>query len=59
MSSKMVTITLPPEMVALVRTAVGTGDYAGISEVMREALRDWKLKRAQEVAALNRTLAAT
>jgi antitoxin ParD1/3/4 len=49
------TITLPAEMAAAVRGAVDGGDYASSSEVMREALRDWKLKRArqlQELAAL-------
>lgn len=40
------TITLPAEMAALVRGAVEDGDYASSSEVMREALRDWKIKRA-------------
>lgn len=49
------TITLPSEMAAVVRGAVEGGDYASSSEVVREALRDWKLKRAlqlQELAAL-------
>jgi len=42
-------------MVAVVKGAVAGGDYASTSEVVREALRDWKLKRAlqlQELAAL-------
>jgi antitoxin ParD1/3/4 len=49
------TITLPTEMAAIVKNAVDVGDYASSSEVMREALRDWKMKRAlqlQELAAL-------
>ena len=49
------TITLPSEMAAVVKGAVEGGDYASSSEVVREALRDWKLKRAlqlQELAAL-------
>ena len=40
-----ISIALPPEMVADLRAAVDTGDYASASEVVREALRDWKLKR--------------
>ena len=40
------TITLPSEMAAVVKGAVEGGDYASSSEVVREALRDWKLKRA-------------
>jgi antitoxin ParD1/3/4 len=49
------TITMPPELAAVVRQAVETGDYASTSEVIRAALRDWKLKRAlqiEELAAL-------
>lgn len=39
------TITLPADMAGLVREAVDDGDYASASEVIREAMRDWKLKR--------------
>ena len=49
------TITLPSDMAAVVKGAVEGGDYASSSEVVREALRDWKLKRAlqlKEVEAL-------
>lgn len=53
------TITLPAEMAASVREAVDEGNYASSSEVIREALRDWKMKRAvqmQELAALRADL---
>ncbi len=43
------TITLPRDMAALVRRAVDDGDYASGSEVVREALRDWKMKRAMQL----------
>ena len=49
------TITLPADMAAAVKGAVSGGDYATTSEVVREALRDWRTKRAlqlQELAAL-------
>jgi antitoxin ParD1/3/4 len=49
------TITLPTDMAVLVKGAVEEGDYASSSEVIREALRDWKLKRElqlRKVAAL-------
>ena len=52
-----VSIALTPEMAAVVRQAVESGDYASHSEIVREALRDWKLKRAlqqQEVEELRR-----
>jgi antitoxin ParD1/3/4 len=49
------TITLPSDMAAIVKAAVKEGDYASSSEVIREALRDWKVKRTlqlHELAAL-------
>jgi antitoxin ParD1/3/4 len=49
------TVTLPAEMAAVIKNAVDSGDYASTSEVVREAVRDWKTKRAlqlQELAAL-------
>lgn len=46
------TITLPSDMAAGVKSAVERGDYASNSEVVREALRDWKMKRALQVAEL-------
>jgi antitoxin ParD1/3/4 len=39
------TITLPADMAGMVKGAVDEGGYASTSEVIREALRDWKLKR--------------
>jgi antitoxin ParD1/3/4 len=42
------TFSLPPELVAKVRGAVSSGDYGGVSEVMREAIRDWARKRAMQ-----------
>ena len=50
-------IALSPEMVSEVRGAVKNGDYASSSEVIREALRDWRRKRAlqdQEINELRR-----
>ena len=55
------TVTLPAEMAAVVRSAVEAGDYASTSEVVRAALRDWKLKRAlqlEELEALKAAIAA-
>jgi antitoxin ParD1/3/4 len=49
------TVTLPAEMTAVIKSAVDSGDYASTSEVVREAVRDWKTKRAlrlHELAAL-------
>ncbi len=41
-----ISIALPAEMVAVVRQAVETGEYASSSEVVRDALRDWTQKRS-------------
>jgi antitoxin ParD1/3/4 len=46
------TVTLPAEMAAVVKSAVETGDYASTSEVVRAALRDWKMKRALQLEEL-------
>lgn len=41
-----ITITLTSDMAAIVKTAVAAGEYASSSEVIREALRDWRHKHA-------------
>jgi antitoxin ParD1/3/4 len=46
------TITLPAEMAELVKGAVDDGDYASSSEVIREALRDWRMKRELRLSQL-------
>lgn len=49
------TITLTPDLAERVKTAVETGNYGSVSEVMRQALRDWELaeaRRAHELKSL-------
>jgi antitoxin ParD1/3/4 len=41
-----ISIALTPEMAAAVRAVVENGEYVSTSEVVREALRDWQLRRA-------------
>jgi len=43
-----ITIALTKEIADNVRSAVDAGDYASTSEVIREALRDWQLKRTSQ-----------
>ena len=38
-------ITLSPELATAVDAAVAAGEYASASEVIRDALRDWKERR--------------
>jgi len=45
-------VALPTDMANLVRRAVETEDYASSSEVIREALREWKTRRATRTEAL-------
>jgi len=41
-------VSLTPDMVAELRAAVEGGDYGSVSEVVRDALRDWRLRRKIE-----------
>ena len=41
-------VALTPELRALVQSAVADGEYASTSEVIREALRDWKERRERK-----------
>jgi antitoxin ParD1/3/4 len=40
-----ISVALPKDMLELVKKAVESGDYATTSEVIREALREWKGRR--------------
>lgn len=40
-----VSIALTAEQIAALRAVVDSGEYATTSEVVREAIRDWQLKR--------------
>ncbi|MBM4128252.1 MAG: ribbon-helix-helix protein, CopG family [Nitrospira sp.] len=58
-SIERMTITMPTDMAAVIKAAVDGGDYASTSEVVREALREWKLRRvvqSQKLAALKADL---
>lgn len=45
-------IALTPELAAVVRDAVQTGEYASTSEVIREALRVWTHRRDDRAATI-------
>ena len=44
-SIEKVSVALSTDMLELVKSAVKSGDYATTSEVIREALREWKGRR--------------
>ena len=41
-----ISVALTHQQIADVRAAIATGEYATPSEIIREAVRDWQLKRA-------------
>ena len=41
-------IALTPEMAGMIRSVVTAGGYASSSEVVREALREWRQRRTLE-----------
>lgn len=47
-----ISVALPPEMIGHIRAAVESGSYSSSSEVIREALRDWKEKQERKAIAL-------
>jgi antitoxin ParD1/3/4 len=50
-SSEKMSVALSSELVAVMRQVVENGEYASASEVMQEALQDWKLRRANREQA--------
>jgi antitoxin ParD1/3/4 len=47
-----ISVAITPEMAAMMREVVGSGEYASSSEVIREALREWKFRRGQRERAV-------
>ena len=47
-----ISVAVTPEMAAAMRQVVESGEYATASEVMREALRDWRTRREQRERAI-------
>ncbi len=55
-TAEKLSITLPVEMVRVIRERVSSGDYGSTSEVVREAMRAW-LQRERRLAALDAAIA--
>jgi antitoxin ParD1/3/4 len=49
-----VSIALTKEHVELAKNAVASGEYASVSEVVREALREWHLRQPLRQAEVER-----
>jgi antitoxin ParD1/3/4 len=54
--AEKLSITLPAEMVRVIREKVASGAYGSNSEVIRDALRAW-LERDRRLAALDTAIA--
>ena len=49
-----VSIALTKEHIELAKNAVASGEYASVSEVVREALREWHLRQPLRQAEVER-----
>ncbi len=52
MSVERITVTLTADMAQSIKSAVNNGDYASNSEIVREALRDWRIKQLTQKCEL-------
>ncbi len=55
-AAEKLSITLPAEMVRIIRTKVEGGGYGSNSEVIREAMRGW-IERDRQLAVLDAAIA--
>lgn len=55
-AAEKLSITLPAEMVRVIREKVSTGAYGSNSEIIREALRGW-MERERRLEMLDRAIA--
>jgi antitoxin ParD1/3/4 len=51
-SAEKISITLPPDMLRLIREAVAAGEYASTSEALRDAVRAWQRQRLEDTERL-------
>ena len=49
-----ISVSLSHELLDAVREAVDSGEYGSASEVVREALREWKLRKPLRLAEVER-----
>lgn len=51
--AEKISVDLTPELATVIRQVVESGEYASVSEVMREALRDWLFRRTNRQQAID------
>jgi antitoxin ParD1/3/4 len=49
--AEKINVTLAPEALAVVNDAVASGEYASASEVIADALLNWRASRSQEFSS--------
>jgi antitoxin ParD1/3/4 len=47
-------VALTPEMARMLKEAVGSGAYVSSSELMREALREWRERRKYRAKSIKK-----
>ena len=52
--AREIRIALEPEQMAALEKAIDAGEYSNPSEIVREAIRDWELKREPHPQDINR-----
>lgn len=51
-TAEKISITMPPEMMRLIRESVEAGEFASTSEAMRDAVRVWQRQRLEDAERL-------
>jgi antitoxin ParD1/3/4 len=54
MSQAAIEVVLPPELQSAVNDAVARGEYASVSEVIRDAVAEWKTRRWEDEIPVER-----
>lgn len=51
-AAEKISITLTPEMLRLIHDSVAAGEFASVSEVLRDAMRAWQREREERAERL-------
>jgi antitoxin ParD1/3/4 len=51
-TAEKISVTLPPDMLRILRDAVAAGEYGSTSEALRDAVRAWQRQRLEDAERL-------
>jgi antitoxin ParD1/3/4 len=51
-SAEKISVTLPPDMLRVLRDAVAAGEFASTGEALRDAVRAWQRQRLEDAERL-------